>query len=218
MSRQKTVNSKTRTAKPENFSQAIEALKCGDLIVFPTETLYGLGADALNGNAVERVFALKGRDPGKPISVLIGNRNMLLALVQEISSQASKLIHEFWPGPLTLVLPAHKDIPKPLISETGGIGVRISSHPIATQLVRALRRPLTATSANPSGKEPARSVSQARHYFRGQVRVYVNGGPLISKTGSTVVEIKGRSINMVREGEIPASEIERTLKRKERIS
>jgi len=217
VSRKKTGSSRTRTATPENFAQAIEALKCGDLIVFPTETLYGLGADALNENAVERVFALKGRDPGKPISVLIGNRNMLSVLVQEIPPQALKLIHEFWPGPLTLVLPARKDIPKPLISRSGGIGIRISSHPVATQIVQALGRPLTATSANPSGREPARSLAEARHYFQDRVTVYVDGGVLTSKNGSTVIEVTGRSIKIVREGEIPASDIERTLEREECI-
>ena len=217
MSRKETENFRPQAAKPKNFAQAVAALKCGDVIVFPTETLYGLGADGLNGVAVERVFALKGRDPEKPIPLLVANRQMLLTVVREIPPKALKLMQEFWPGPLTLVLPAREDIPKPLISQSGGVGVRISSHPIATQLVHVLGRPLTATSANPSGKEPARSLAQARHYFRDRVSVYVNGGLLTSRTGSTVVEVKGRSIKMVREGEIPASEIERILKTKEHL-
>ena len=217
MSRRETVDFRAPGTKPKNFAQAVDALKRGDIIVFPTETLYGLGADGLNRLAVEKVFALKGRDPEKPIPLLVANRAMLLTVVQELSPNALKLMHKFWPGPLTLILPARKDIPEPLISKTGSVGVRISSHPIATQLVRALGRPLTATSANPSGKESARSLDEARHYFRDRVRVYVNGGLLTSKTGSTVVEVKGRSIKMVREGEISSSDIERILKTKERI-
>jgi len=216
VSRRETANFRAPGAKPKNLARAVDALKRGEVIVFPTETLYGLGADGLKRLAVERVFDLKGRDPNKPIPLLVAHREMLLTVVQEIPPNALKLMQEFWPGPLTLVLPARKDIPEPLVSATGGIGVRISSHPIATQLVRALGRPLTATSANPSGKESARSLAEARQYFLNRVAVYVNGGSLSSKTGSTVVEVKGGSIKMVREGEIPASEIERILKTRER--
>lgn len=216
MSRKETENFRPQAAKPKNFAQAVAALKCGDVIVFPTETLYGLGADGLNGFAVERVFELKGRDPEKPIPLLVANREMLLTVVKEIPPKALRLMQEYWPGPLTLVLPAHKGIPNPLMSATGGVGVRISSHPIATQLVRALGRPLTATSANPSGKEPARSLAQARDYFRNRVKFYVNGGLLKSKTGSTVIAVNDDSLQIIREGEIPAAEIQQML-RKDKI-
>ena len=216
MSRKKTESDRASSAKPNNFAQAVAALKRGDVIVFPTETLYGLGADGLNHFAIEKVVALKGRESEKPILLLVANQKMLLTVVREIPPYGRKLMKKFWPGPLTLVLPARRDIPKTLISATGGVGVRISSQAIATQLVRGLGRPLTATSANPSGKEAARTLHEARKYFRSRVTVYVDGGVLTSKTASTVVEVKGKSITIVREGEIRASEIERILKEKER--
>lgn len=193
------------------LASAVAALKRGDVISFPTETLYGLGADALNGAAVEKIYQLKGRDPANPIPVLVADRAMLNILVAEIPPLAERLIDEFWPGPLTLVLPARKDIPRPLLNSSGGVGVRISSQPIATELVRGLGRPVTATSANPSGKPPARTVEEAKNYFSAEIAVFVDGGPLVSKTGSSVAAIRGDQIKIIREGEIARSELERVV-------
>lgn len=211
MSRRKTESFKTSSVRPRNFSRAVDALKRGEVIVFPTETLYGLGADGLDHFAVDKVFLLKGRNPDKPLPLLVADQEMLATVVKEIPPNARRLMLAFWPGPLTLVLPARRDIPKPLIGENGGVGVRISSLAVATQLVRAVGRPLTATSANPSGEKAARTIAEAHNYFRRRVTVYVNGGALNSKTGSTVVEVKSQFIKIIREGEIRASEIERIL-------
>jgi L-threonylcarbamoyladenylate synthase len=197
--------------KTETFVAAIAALQRGDVIVFPTETLYGLGADALNVTAVERVFHLKGRPAANPISVLVADRAMLGGIVDELSPLAEKLITQFWPGPLTLVLPAKKGISKHLINTSGGVGVRISSEPIATHLVRELGKPITATSANPSGKNPARSIEEARRYFSGQIAVYIDGGELHSNVGSTVAEISGDRIKVIREGEISKAGLQRVI-------
>jgi L-threonylcarbamoyladenylate synthase len=186
-------------------------LRRGDVIVFPTETLYGLGADALNHQAVEKIFQLKGRDARNPIPVLVAGPEMLRNLVAEIPPLAQRLMDRFWPGPLTLVLPGQQDLPKPLLNASGGIAVRISSQSIATQLVQALGRPLTATSANPSGKEPARTLQEAKSYFSGKVKVFLDGGRLNSKSGSSIVEVVGDDIRIIREGDIAAFELERVL-------
>ena len=205
------VNSKARNWRVEDFSPAIEALRQGDVIVFPTETLYGLGADALNEAAVDTVFNLKGRDAHNPLSVLVANQTMLRTLVATIPAAARRLMNRYWPGPLTLVLPGRKDIPKPLCNTAGGIAVRISSQPIATLLVKALGHPVTATSANPSGKEPARTLQEAKRYFADQIPVYVDGGTLTSKSGSTVLEVMDNRIRIIREGEISALELQNVL-------
>ena len=210
MSKKKIESSKAPN-EAKGFDEAVDALRRGDVIVFPTETLYGLGADALNGEAVEKVFQLKGRDPRNPISVLVADPEMLNALIAEVPPVAQKLMECFWPGPLTLVLPARRGIPKPLRNASDGVGVRISSHPIATQLVKALGRPLTATSANPSGKKPARALHEARSYFAGKIEVFLDGGTLTSKSGSTVVDVTGDTIKFIREGEIGASELRGVL-------
>jgi L-threonylcarbamoyladenylate synthase len=211
VSKSATESSRVNETKAETFSAAVVALRRGDVIAFPTETLYGLGADALNAAAVNKVFQLKGRDFANPIPVLVANRDMLGTLVGEVPPLAERLIADFWPGPLTLVLPARKDVPKPLLNLTGGIGVRISSQSIAIELIRALGRPITATSANPSGQAPARTIAQSRKYFAGEIEVFVDGGELTSKTGSTVAEVVGDTIRVVREGEISRVELEQAV-------
>ncbi len=161
-----------KETRTENLTDAVAALRRGDVIVFPTETLYGLGADALNFSAVEKVFQLKGARfeptfPGaglRPLDVRVAGRaNVPLA---------EKLMARFWPGPLTLVLPARPEIPKPLVNSAGGVGVRISSQPVAQEIVKTLGRPLTATSANPSGQPGAYTVAQARHYFSDKIESF----------------------------------------------
>jgi L-threonylcarbamoyladenylate synthase len=211
VSKTETASSKAPNEALENLSAAVQVLKGGDVIVFPTETLYGLGADALNDAAVEKVFQLKGRDPRNPIPVLVADQEMLHTLVAKIPTVAQKLLDRYWPGPLTLVLPGRKNIPKPLCNPTGGIAVRISSQPIAALLIKGLGRPLTATSANPSGKEPARTLQEAKTYFADRVELFVDGGTLTSKSGSTVVEVIEDNVKVVREGEISASELQRFL-------
>lgn len=211
MSKSAIENSRPSAAKAEEISVAVAALEHGEAIAFPTETLYGLGADALNAAAVEKIYRLKGRDPTNPIPVLVADRAMLDVLVSEISPIAERLIMKFWPGPLTLVLPARRDIPAPLVNSSGGVGMRISSQPIATELVRRLGRPLTATSANPSGKPPAHTVEEARNYFAADIAVFVDGGPLVSKIGSTVAAISREKITIIREGDIARSELEKIV-------
>lgn len=178
------------------------------MIVFPTETLYGLGADALNFSAVEKVFQLKGRDPINPFPVLISDRSMLDSLAATVTPLADKLMRHFWPGPLTLVLPGRNDIPRPLLNPTGGVGVRISSQPIATAIVSMLGRPVTATSANPSGQPGAQTLAQAQNYFTGRLDVFIDGGSLTSATGSTVAAVAERDINIIRAGEISIAQLQ----------
>jgi L-threonylcarbamoyladenylate synthase len=211
VSKTETASSKPPNAAPENLPAAVGALKRGEVIVFPTETLYGLGADALNEGAVEQVFELKGRDLRIPIPVLVADQEMLHTLVSEIPTTARKLMALYWPGPLTLILPGRKNIPKQICNPTGGIGVRISSQPIAALLIKMLGHPLTATSANPSGAEPARTLEEAKTYFAGRIGLFVDGGTLTSRSGSTVVEVTEGQIKIIREGEINADELRRIL-------
>jgi L-threonylcarbamoyladenylate synthase len=200
-----------KETRADDLAAAVTALRRGDVIVFPTETLYGLGADALNFTAVEKIFQLKGRDPNNPFPVLVADRTMLDSLVANISPLAEKLMARFWPGPLTLVLPARHDIPPPLVNSTGAIGVRISSQPIANEIVRMLGRPLTATSANPSGQPGAQTLAQARDYFAGKIEIFIDGGALTSKSGSTVAAVAGNKIKIIRAGEIGKDELRNAL-------
>ncbi|MBI2359421.1 MAG: threonylcarbamoyl-AMP synthase [Deltaproteobacteria bacterium] len=208
----KKIDTSGASAAVDPVSRAVEALRHGEVIVFPSETFYGLGADALNAAAVERVGSLKGRQADSPIAVIVADREMLERVVAEIPPAAEQLIGRFWPGPLTLVLPARSHLPSPLLNRAGGIGVRMSSHPLAMRLVREFGHPVTATSANPSGQEPSRTVAEARSYFTGKVSVYVDGGRLTAAKGSTVLEIVSGDLRMIREGEVSLAEIRKALR------
>lgn len=176
------------------------ALARGGIVVYPTETFYGLGARALDGGAVAAVVALKGRDAGKPIAVILSEVAQVRCVVARIPAPAQRLIERWWPGPLTLVLPARGDLPPELTAGTGTVGVRVSSHPVARALAAA--GPLTATSANPGGMPPASDVPTARGYFGPRVEVYVDRGSLAGEVGSTVLVVGDESARLVRAGAI----------------
>lgn len=129
-------------------------MSAGELVVYPTETFYGIGADARSPAALARIFALKGRDPNNPIALIAADTTSAFALACEIPALARRLADAFWPGPLTLVLPAAQGLHPALVGPDGGVGVRVSPHPQARSLASGLGRPLTATSANLSGRPP----------------------------------------------------------------
>jgi L-threonylcarbamoyladenylate synthase len=181
----------------------VAALAAGELVVFPTESVYGLGADARSAAAVDRLVSVRGRDPGKPILVLVRDLAMAETVAADVPSAARRLARKFWPGPLTLVLPARDELPAPLTAGTGTIGVRVPGHPDATALVAGLGGPVTAPSANPPGAPPPRNVADARAYFGDAVAVYVDGGELTGG-GSTVASIENDRVRVLRAG--PVSE------------
>lgn len=182
---------------------AATVLAAGGIVVYPTETLYGLGADATNEAALQRLVELKGREAGKPILVLVGGEEMLEDVVEDISEAATDLMRRFWPGPLTIVLRARPSVSRVLTGGGDGIGVRVSSHPVATALVRALGRPVTAPSANPAGQRPPTHCDEARAYFGRRVDYYVDCGVLPGEPASTVVDARG-SLRVIRDGAVPA--------------
>lgn len=188
---------------PATIRAAARTLANGGVIVYPTETLYGLGADASNELALQRLVALKGREAGKPIALLISGAEMLEDLVEEVSAAAADLMRRFWPGPLTIVLLARSTVSRRLTGGGDGIGVRVSSHPTATALVRALGRPLTAPSANPAGMRPPTRLDEALAYFGDRVDCYVDGGALPGEPASTVVDAR-HELRVIRDGAVPA--------------
>lgn len=195
----------------KQVEQAVAALRRGVVVVYPTETLYGLGVDATNEHALHKLVALKGREDGKPISVLVSDDAMLHTVAASISPAARRLMRRFWPGPLTLALPARDGL-SPLLTGGGAtIGVRCSSHPLAAALVAGLGRPVTTPSANPAGATPPVSLVQARAYFGDAVDAYVDGGTLSGGVGSTVVE-PAPEPKIIREGAIPARDIAAALR------
>jgi L-threonylcarbamoyladenylate synthase len=182
----------------------VTALARGELVVFPTETVYGIGADARSAAAVERLLTVRGREEGKPILVLVADVAMAETVAAEISPAARRLAARFWPGPLTLVLPARDGLPPGLTAGTGTIGVRVPGHAAAAALVAGLGRPVTAPSANPPGAPAPRTLDEAHAYFGARVAAYVDGGTLAGG-GSTVASVDGERIRVLRPGPIEAS-------------
>lgn len=184
------------------LAEAASVLRSGGLVAFPTESFYGLGADALNAEAVERVFRIKGRPESKPLLVLVDGIERVEALCVEISEGARALMARHWPGALTLVLRAAPGVPASLTAGTGMLGVRVPGHPVALGLVRAAAVPVTAPSANPSGGEPPTTPEAVRGYFEGQVDLILAAGPTAGGAGSTVADCTAWPPRVVRQGSV----------------
>lgn len=191
------------------IAEAAVILQRGGLVAMPTETVYGLAADAADGEAVARLYAAKGRPSFNPLIVHVSGREMASRCVQ-IPPLAAKLMDQFWPGPLTLVLPKKEDAP---VSELAGagldtLGVRMPAHMAAQALITAFGRPLVAPSANPSG---AVSPTNAQHVTEGlgdRIDLILDAGPCPVGVESTVLAIDGDSAILLRPGGLPRSEIE----------
>lgn len=168
---------------------AAVALRAGKLVCMPTETTYGLAADIRNRAALDALVALKGRDPRSPFALIAADADQARRLARVWSPLAERLARAHWPGPLTLVLPAASGLPPELVGPGGGVGVRVSSHPVPVALARALGSPITATSANPAGLPPALDVAAARAYFGARVGCYIDGGAAAAPVASTVVAL-----------------------------
>ncbi len=199
------------TATDQAIALAIAAMRAGEAIVYPTETFYGIGADALSSAALERIFAIKGRDAAKTIALIAHNDEAAFAVAREVPPIARILARAFWPGPLTLVMPARTGLPLALVGPDGGVGVRVSSHPIARALAQGLGRAITATSANRSGEPPACTLAAARAALASQVKVFVEGGTLTGGAPSTVVHCDRDGWRILRAGAVSSEQIEAVL-------
>lgn len=191
--------------------EAAAALRAGQLIAFPTETVYGLGADALNNAAVANVFKAKGRPGDNPLIVHIGHSSQLKGIVAEIPPSAKRLIHHFWPGPLTLVLPSAGVVSARVTAGLTTVAVRMPNHPAALALLQEVRRPVAAPSANRSGRP---SPTEARHVLDdldGRIDGLVDGGQSGYGLESTVLDVSGEVPVLLRPGGIIQEQLERVL-------
>lgn len=191
--------------KGDPLGPAVELIKNGGVVAYPTETFYGLGVDPFNKDAVVGLYDLKGRAFKDPVSIVVSDLDMLLVVVTHVPPEAERLIKKFWPGPLTLVFQANETVPLALTAGTGKIGVRIPGSKFTREFIRAVGGPVTATSANPSGKKSAVTTDEVLDYFDGQIDAVMDGGLLPGVLGSTVVDLTGGSPRLIREGEIAFS-------------
>jgi L-threonylcarbamoyladenylate synthase len=191
----------------EAIRQAAQLIVNGGVIAFPTETFYGLAALATDYQAIDKLYQLKKRPAQKSLSILIADLAELDDWIASIPRQALHLAARFWPGPLTLVFAAARHLPTNLTADTGKIGVRISSHPVAQALVRAVGAPITATSANRSRSPSCRSADEVRNQLGSDLEAILDAGLTPGGKVSTIADVTSRPPKILRVGAITAQEV-----------
>jgi len=197
----------------ETLKEIALLLKGNKVGAIPTETFYGLACNPFSEAALERLFYLKRRPPDKPLLLLLGSLDDLSKVVARVPAKAQKLIKTFWPGPLTIVLPAKASLSPLLTAGTGTIGVRLSSCELTRRIARAFGAPITGTSANVSDRPPCKTAEEVLREL-GEVDFIVDGGETPGGLPSTVVSLLENEVELIREGVIPFEEVLKALKEK----
>jgi len=200
---------KIRPKSPQKRSilTAAEVLRRGGLVAFPTETVYGLGADALNADAVKQIFVAKGRPLDNPIIVHIASTADLEALTDHIPEAASRLIEKFWPGPLTLILKKSAGVPDNVTGGLDSVAVRMPQNKIALALIKALGHPIAAPSANLSGRPSGTSAAHVLQDFAGKIDMIIDGGPVSVGVESTVLDLSRKPPAILRPGAVTQEDL-----------
>ena len=193
------------SSAPDVLPQALRILEAGGLVAFPTDTVYGVGALAFDGKAVESIYAAKDRPVEKAIPVLIGDPGDLDKVGVDIPSSAHKLAARFWPGPLTILVPKRADLPE-AISATSTVGVRVPDHEVARTLLRATG-PMAVTSANISGAQSPVTAQEVYEQLAGRIELIIDGGKTPGGVPSTLVDCTSSALNVLREGPLSLEEL-----------
>jgi L-threonylcarbamoyladenylate synthase len=196
----------THADADDRLAEAVAALHAGELVIFPTETFYGIAADPESPRAIAKIIEAKGRAENQPIALIAADSASAFGLAREIPPLAARFAALFWPGPLTLVLPARAGLDSAVLGPDG-VGVRVSSHPQARQLAATFGRPITATSANLSGHPATVSPDEVRASLGDKVKVLLEDGVLAGGAASTVVAITSEGYRIIRQGAVAADTI-----------
>jgi L-threonylcarbamoyladenylate synthase len=198
-------------ASQTEIEEAVEALRAGELVVFPTETVYGLGANAANPAAVRKIFEAKGRPPDHPVIVHLDDPRYLHRWVSEVPAVAEQLAAKFWPGPLTLILPKAENVNDIVTGGQSSIGIRIPSHPMAQQLLNAFGGGIAAPSANRFGRLSPTKPEHVRDELGDAVQVILDGGDSPIGLESTIVSCLDNQARLLRPGFITRSQLEQVV-------
>ncbi len=190
-----------------NIELTVRILQKGGIVVYPTETVYGLGTLATHEKGIKDIFIIKQRSYQKPLPILIGKKDHLSKWVKYIPERAVLLIDKFWPGPLTILFEASHRLPKTLLGGSDKVAIRLSSHPFLQLLFDIIEIPLVTTSANLSGHPPTYTIKEAFSQLGDQVDLYIDSGRLEYSLPSTIVDITGKEPKILREGAIPKNNI-----------
>ncbi len=193
------------------LARAAEILRKGLLVAYPTETFYGLGALPRDTAALDRIFNAKGRPEKMALPLIVGDADSVNLCVREFPEGARRLAAAFWPGPLTLVLPAAHDLPPRLLGGGFSVGLRVSPHPVASGLASAVGGPIIATSANLSGQPAPSTATEVDEFLGDNVALILDGGPTLGAAASTVLDLTTDPPRVIRSGAVPLAELERVL-------
>lgn len=197
---------------PEIISRAAEIIKKGGLVAFPTETVYGLGANGLDEEAVAGIYRAKGRPSDNPLILHVADFEMAERLSSNLPPEALHLMEQFWPGPLTLVVPKSKDIPQQVTGGLATVAIRMPDHPVALALIKAAGLPIAAPSANRSGRPSPTTAAHVRADLEGRVDAILDGGSAGLGVESTVLDLTGTVPVILRPGGATYEQLSRVLK------
>ncbi|MGQ9832346.1 MAG: L-threonylcarbamoyladenylate synthase [Candidatus Villigracilaceae bacterium] len=195
-------------ATPENIALAAQRIKEGGLVAFPTETVYGLGANALDAEAAARIFSAKQRPAADPLIVHLAGLEQVEQVARPISPLARRLAKAFWPGPLTLILPKQPIVPEMVTAGLDTVAVRVPSHPVALALIRAAETPIAAPSANRFGKTSPTTARHVWHDLKGRIDIILDGGPTPVGVESTVLDVSVTPPRILRPGGVTRESLE----------
>jgi L-threonylcarbamoyladenylate synthase len=198
---------RTVRATQVEIEAAVQALRDGELVAFPTETVYGLGANAQNPAAVRKIFAAKGRPPDHPVIVHLDSPRYLHRWVREVPELANRLAESFWPGPLTLVMPRAPHVHELITGGQDTIAIRVPAHPMAQQLLTAFGGGIAAPSANRYGRLSPTRAEHVREELGESVRVILDGGECHIGLESTIVSFEGERVRLLRPGSVTAAQL-----------
>jgi tRNA threonylcarbamoyl adenosine modification protein (Sua5/YciO/YrdC/YwlC family) len=199
-------------ARPTGLAAAAAAVRAGQLVVLPTDTVYGLGCDAFSSDAVRSLLAAKGRGQSMPAPVLVGSWRTIDGLVSVVPKSARDLIEAFWPGGLSIVLPHAPTLAWELGDTRGTVMLRMPLHPVALELLREVG-PMAVSSANRTGSPPAATMAEARDQLGDSVSVYLDGGPSGEPVASTIVDLTDAEPRILRVGAVPTEQVAEVLGR-----
>jgi len=195
-----------------DLSEAAAILRRGGLVAVPTETVYGLAGNGLNAQAVEQIYEVKGRPSVKPLSLMVHGPEAMELYAYDIPESARVLAEKFWPGPLTIILKAKNCIPSIVLAGGTTVGLRCPDHPLTLELLKKADIPFAAPSANPSSLPSPKDAEKVREYFDGKIDAIIDGGPCGIGFESTIIDMSDTPYRILRQGALPAEEIENALK------
>lgn len=187
---------------PESLRRAVEALAAGEVVAFPTDTLYGLAVDPRRSDAARRLFALKRRPAGQAAPLIAADSAQIDLVAKRVPLFARRVIERWWPGPLSIVLDASPALDPLLLAEDGSVAIRVPAHPLARRLAAEFEHPITATSANHSGEPPTADAAAVAASLGPELAVLVDGGPARGGAPSTIVDVRGEAPVLLREGAV----------------